>query len=178
MQCWISWCYFSVFMAELWKLCDIPCVKGFVELDFKRYNLQCSTHNCQDLIRVRCLLEWSPPPVLHLYARERVPVVADVGKTLQSPSFSGLLLFHFNYIQPRPQFFLQGSVWINLSPRLDTKDCIWGPLKTSGENFIDCAFSPTFWLLITFFSFFLAPLFTVFSLVELTSSRKHLKTFP
>lgn len=95
-------------------------------------------HNCQDLIRVRCLWEWSHPPRLHLWAGERVSVPADVGKTLQNPSFPGLLLFHFNYIQPTPQCFLQGSVRINLSPHLDTKSCIWGPLRTSGRGIMDC----------------------------------------
>ena len=114
-------------------------------------------HNCQDLIRVRCLLEWSHPPVLHLCARERVSALADVGKTLQSPSVSGLLLFHFNYIQPRPQPFLQSSVWINLSPHLDTKNCIWGPLRTVGKTLWVMPFSPIFWLLIIVSSFF--PLF-------------------
>ena len=125
-------------------------------------------HNCQDLIRVRCLWAWSHPPRLHLWARERVSVPADVGKTLQNPSFSGLLLFHFNYIQPTPQRILQGSVWINLSPHLDTKSCIWGPLRTSwGRHCGLLPFSPIFWLLITsfFFSFYFAPLFNVFFLV-------------
>lgn len=121
-------------------------------------------HNCQDLIRVRCLWAWSHPPRLHLWARERVSVPADVGKTLQNPSFSGLLLFHFNYIQPTPQRILQGSVWINLSPHLDTKSCIWGPLRTSGGGIVDCC------LLVPFSGSLLHPFPSLFILLHFSMS--------
>lgn len=98
--------------------------------------------------------------MLHLCARERVSVPADVGKMLQNPSFSGLLLFHFNYIQPRPQAFFQGSVWINLSPHLDTKSCIWGPLRTVGETCGLCLSVPFSGSLLH------SPLFSLFNLLH------------
>lgn len=88
-------------------------------------------------------------------------------KNVAKPSFSGLLLFYFNYIQPRPKSFLQSSVWINLSLHLDTKSCIWGPLRRVGKILWVMPFSPIFWLLITcsFFSFYLLH-FSLYSLLS------------